>query len=422
MPKKYKVTTSTPSKPLKLSKISTISQGVRRVVRDEPKVCLEPHFLERKVISLFSGAMGLDLGLQDAGLHIAVSQDIDPWCVETMRRNTTHQVIKGDIRKLMADDPSCHFLLNAAGLKRQDVFAIVGGPPCQAYSTAGKRLGQMDERGGLYEQFIHAVDKLRPRFFVMENVKGLVSVPSILGEKTSDPLLSVILSLFKKIGYHTTYRVLDAVHYGVPQFRERLVIIGSRDNESVFMPAPTHFQIHQDHSMRWQTLQDCISEMEENPGPCASFTPKIEKYLRMVPEGGNWRSLPEGVVQEAMGGAYESGGGKVGFYRRLKYREPSPTLVTSPIQKATILCHPRKIRPLSVAEYMKIQQFPDWWKIQGKVVDCYRQIGNAVPLGLGRAIGSVLLSVATGKAEIKVKRTRGTSVHTLMSDAQEMLL
>jgi len=422
MAKKYKVTSDKSSKPLKLSKISTQRQNLRRVVKDESKVCLDSHFLDRKVISLFSGAMGLDLGLQEAGLHVAVSQDIDPWCIETMRRNTTHPVIAGDIRKLVADDPSCHFLLNAAGLKKQDVFAIVGGPPCQAYSTAGKRLGKLDERGGLYEQFIQVVDKLCPRFFVMENVKGLVSMPSIPDEKKSDPLLSVILSLFKKIGYHTTYRVLDAVHYGVPQFRERLVIIGSRDNEPVFMPAPTHFQLHQDNSMRWQTLRDSILGMEDNPGPCASFTPKIERYLRMVSEGGNWRSLPDTVVQEAMGGAYESGGGKVGFYRRLKYDEPSPTLVTSPIQKATILCHPKKIRPLSVAEYMKIQQFPDWWKIQGKPVDCYRQIGNAVPLGLGRSIGSVLLSVATGKAEVKVKRTRGTSVHAKMAEAQVMLL
>jgi DNA (cytosine-5)-methyltransferase 1 len=115
-----------------------------------------------------------------------------------------------------------------------------------------------------------------------------------------------------------------------------------------------------------------------------------------------------------MGGAYESGGGKVGFYRRLSFREPSPTLVTSPIQKATVLCHPRETRPLSVKEYARIQGFPNSWLIEGKAQDCYRQIGNAVPIPLGKAIGQMLISVARGTSEVRVKRMRGTSVHSKM--------
>ncbi|WP_353740064.1 DNA cytosine methyltransferase [Phosphitispora fastidiosa] len=97
-----------------------------------------------------------------------------------------------------------------------------------------------------------------------------------------------------------------------------------------------------------------------------------------------------------MGGAYKSGGGKVGFYRRLDYEQPSPTLVTSPVQKATMFCHPTQDRPPSVREYARIQQFPDSWTIEGTVGNCYRQIGNAVPLGLGRAVGQVLKAVAEG--------------------------
>jgi len=361
------------------------------------------------VISLFSGAMGLDLGLMCAGLHIAASQDYEKWCVETIRKNG-HVAVQGDIRELIKADPECGFLLNAAKLKKQDVFAIVGGPPCQSFSTAGKRKGVADERGMLYNQFIHVVETVRPRFFVMENVKGLASMPSDPINKLSPPLINHILEKFNMLGYHTVHGVLDAVNYGTPQFRERLIIVGSRDKEDIFLPLATHFHMHQNSEMRWRTIFNAIGDI----GDCGShgkFTPAISQYLKLVPEGGNWRSLPSDKIKAAMGGAFKSGGGKTGFYRRLSYSEPSPTLVTSPSQKATILCHPRETRPLSVSEYARIQQFPNTWKFEGKTADCYRQIGNAVPIPLGRAIGQMLISVALGNSEIRVKRMRGTSVH-----------
>jgi DNA (cytosine-5)-methyltransferase 1 len=367
------------------------------------------------VVSLFSGAMGLDIGLMEAGLSVVVSQDFDKWCVETIRRNG-HVGVEGDIRKLLTDDPSCDFLLKPGKVRKEDVFAVVGGPPCQAFSTAGKRKGVNDERGSLYTQFIQTVDTIRPRFFVMENVKGMASMPSDPDDKSSKPLLEVILAKFKRIGYHTVHGLLDAVHYGTPEFRERLVIIGSRDGEPIFLPAPTHFHLHQNPDMRWRTLGDAIMDLQDTEMPCTKFSPNLLKYLAMVPEGGNWRSLPPNVVKAAMGGAYKSGGGKVGFYRRLSYREPAPTLVTSPIQKATVLCHPREDRPLSVREYARIQQFPDDWIFEGKVLDCYRQIGNAVPIPLGRSIGQMLISVVQGNSEVKVRRMRGTSVHSKMQE------
>jgi DNA (cytosine-5)-methyltransferase 1 len=369
------------------------------------------------VVSLFSGAMGLDLGLEQAGLQIAVSQDNDKWCVETIRKNG-HVAVEGDIRTLIANDQDCDFLLQPAGLGKEDVFAVVGGPPCQSFSTAGKRMGVDDARGMLYHQFLHVVETLSPRFFVMENVKGMASTPSIAGDKNSPPVLAVILEHFKQLGYHTVHGVLDAVHYGTPQFRERLVIVGSRDKEAIFLPAPTHFHMHQHPAMRWRTLFDAIGDLQDNCGPHANFSPKIAKHLSLVPEGGNWKSLPPHVVEEAMGGAYLSGGGKVGFYRRLSFAEPSPTLVTSPVQKATLLCHPRATRALSVSEYARIQGFPDEWRFEGKATDAYRQIGNAVPIPLGHAIGQMLLSVAQGNSEIRVKRMRGTSVHQKLQQAQ----
>jgi DNA (cytosine-5)-methyltransferase 1 len=365
------------------------------------------------VVSLFSGAMGLDLGLQRAGLNVAISQDYDKWCVETMRKNG-HLAVSGDIRELISSDPQCDFLLNPAKLKSKDVFAVVGGPPCQSFSTAGKRKGVEDVRGTLYTQFLHVVQTIMPRFFVMENVKGLASTPSIPDSPNSPTVLAVILENFRSLGYHTVHGVLDAVHYGTPQFRERLVIIGSRDNEAIYLPSPTHFHMHQNPEMRWRTLFDGIGDLQNDCGPHTNFSPKITRYLNLVPEGGNWKSLPPSIVEEAMGGAFASGGGKVGFYRRLSFAEPSPTLVTSPVQKATMLCHPRETRPLSVTEYARIQGFPDDWTFEGRTAEGYRQIGNAVPIPLGHAIGQVLTAVALGNSEIRVKRMRGTSVHQRM--------
>lgn len=378
------------------------------------------------VISLFSGAMGLDLGLESAGLKIKIAQDIDPWCYETAKANKKNYIL-GDIRELIKADPSCDFLLKKARIKKEDVFAVVGGPPCQAFSTAGKRESINDPRGSLFVEFAHVIRVIKPRFFVMENVKGLISASIKKPEKGKKPIdytpeempgsaFAIIKKTFEDIGYKLVYDVLDAAHFGVPQFRERLIIIGSRDHENIFLPYPTHFQKHQDPKYRWKKLREVISDLEDNPGPCGSFSKDRIEILKHVPMGGNWRDLPEDLKRVAMGGAFESGGGKTGFYRRLDYEQPAPTLVTSPVQKATMLCHPTKDRPLSVREYARIQQFPDKWEIKGEVDDQYRQIGNAVPIGLGKAIGQALIAAVEGNAGIRTKRTRGTSVHKSMQE------
>lgn len=364
-------------------------------------------------ISLFSGAQGLDIGLGQAGVDIVLGQDVVPCCVRTMRANG-HKGLKGDIRQISSDD-----LLQAAGLKVGEPFLICGGPPCQPFSTAGKRLGINDPRGSLFMDFVRVVDETRPRFFVMENVKGLLSakLKDADGKDTDTNVIDIVLEAFGKLGYRTVYGLLDAVNYGAPQFRERFVLIGSRDNESVFLPVPTHFQIHQRPENRWVVLGDVIRDLELTPGPCASFLASRLQYLRMVPEGGNWKDLPDSVKQAAMGGAFSSGGGKVGFYRRLSYAQPSPTVVTSPTQKATMMCHPTQDRPLSVREYARIQQFPDDWVIEGTMQEAYKQIGNAVPVGLARAIGEAIMAVAAGSFEVKAKRVRGTGVHSRIQDA-----
>lgn len=367
----------------------------------------------RKSISLFSGAMGLDIGLQQAGIDIEIGQDFNVSCINTIRTNG-HKALLGDISKIEPEE-----ILSAADMTFGEPFLICGGPPCQPFSTAGKRLGINDPRGSLFREYVRMIDIIRPRFFVMENVKGLMSSPlkDENGKDTHGKVLDVILEEFSKLNYKTVYGVLDSVNYGVPQFRERFVMIGSRDNENIFLPIPTHFQMHQNSSYRWRTLGDCIKDLENTPGECAEFSPARLKYLKMVPEGGNWKNLPINILEEAMGGAYKSGGGKVGFYRRLSYSQPSPTVVTSPVQKATMMCHPTKDRPLSVSEYARIQQFPDDWVFTGTLADKYRQIGNAVPIGLARAIGDSIIATAENSSTIQVKRIRGTGIHEKIQEA-----
>ena len=377
----------------------------------------------RDVISLFSGAMGLDIGLEKSGLNVLIGQDFDKSCVETMQANG-RKVLCGDIREIQPQT-----ILDMTGLEIGEPFLICGGPPCQPFSTAGKRLGINDPRGSLFMEFIRMIDYIRPRFFVMENVKGIMSAPlkhvPIQERDDSDPkqkpgtVLDVILSEFEKLGYKTVYGVLDAVNYGGPQFRERFVLIGSRDNEDIFLPIPTHYSRHQNKESLWRTVGDAIRDLEDDDGECASFSEDRIRYLKMIPEGGNWKNLSAAVARLAMGGAYESGGGKVGFFRRLSYSQPSPTVVTSPVQKATMMCHPTKDRPLSVKEYARLQQFPEDWKIVGTTASKYRQIGNAVPVGLAVAIGKAIQATADNNL-IQTKRFRGTSVHSKIWEAIQL--
>ena len=360
----------------------------------------------------------MDLGLERTGIDIVIGQDFDQNCVDTMRVNG-RRALAGDIRGI-----SPEAVLDMAGMKAGEPFLVCGGPPCQPFSTAGKRLGINDPRGSLFADFVRMLDFIRPRFFIMENVKGIMSAPlrdadgnASVSPEGAAAVLDVILSEFGRLGYRTVYGILDAVNYGVPQFRERFILIGSRDNEDIFLPFPTHFQMHQDAAYRWRTAGSAIKDLEDSHGECGKFSDGRIRYLRMIPEGGNWRDLPADVMQDALGGAYFSAGGKTGLYRRLSYSQPAPTLVTSPAQMTTMLCHPVKDRPLSIREYARLQQFPDDWHFSGSVSARYRQIGNAVPLGLAEAVGKAVVSAAEGTAQVRTKRRRGTGIHNKIMDA-----
>ncbi|MCU0449999.1 MAG: DNA cytosine methyltransferase [Bernardetiaceae bacterium] len=351
-------------------------------------------------ISLFSGAMGLDLGLERAGLNVRTCVELNKLACRTIRANTAIPVIEDDINHVTADQ-----LLATAGLAQRDLFLVAGGPPCQAFSTAGKRRSLDDFRGNVITNFLRVVAELAPPYFILENVRGILSAPLIFVPEEYEAEYQAIVSEkgsvvyflqreFAKLGYHVSFGLFNSANYGVPQVRERVLMFGSRAGR-IPLPSPTHSQTGLETGQPWVTLRQAFAGLDRCDH--LPMTDRAARYLAQLAEGQNWRNLPPGLQQEAMGKSFGLAGGKTGFYRRLSFDRPSPTLVTSPTMPATMLCHPTELRPLSVQEYARIQQFPDHWQFQGRLLDIYRQIGNAVPVGLGYAAGRAVVEFHEGQ-------------------------
>jgi DNA (cytosine-5)-methyltransferase 1 len=367
-----------------------------------------------KYLSFFSGALGLDLGFEKAGYECRSLNEIDPIACSTIKFNLGKafrqpdkpKLYDFDIRELTAD-----FLRRDLNLESEDLFAIIGGPPCQAFSTAGRRLGLNDERGNVFLHFIHLIGQLRPKYAVFENVRGLLSAPllhrphsergrgfpSLTSEELPKGALNAILSLLNQYGYKTSFNLYNTANFGVPQTRERIIFFASREGNEVPFLIPTHDERARDGRKPWRTLRGVLSGLDHGKYEGAVFPEKRLKFYRMLKEGQNWRNLPDVVQKEAMGQSFFSGGGKTGFYRRLGWDKPSPTLVTSPTMPATDLCHPDELRPLSVQEYAAIQTYPEGFTLAGRIADKYRQLGNAVPCLFGRAVAEHLSAFDEGK-------------------------
>jgi DNA (cytosine-5)-methyltransferase 1 len=325
-------------------------------------------------IELFAGAGGLALGMEKAGFHHILLNEIDHDACRTLEYNRPKwNVAEQDVRQI------------SFKRYRDNVDFISGGFPCQAFSYAGKQGGFGDMRGTLFFDLARAVDEVRPKVFMGENVRGLAAHD---GGKT----LKVIRAAIRDLGYTLVEpQVLRAVKYQVPQKRERLFLIAVRNDLSERVkfkwPEPYH---------RIMTLRDAFfsgvlypTDVPASAG--AKYPPKKQDILAQVPMGGYWRDLPVDVQKDFMGGSYLLEGGKTGMARRLSLDEPSLTLTCSPAQKQTERCHPTETRPLTVREYARIQTFPDEWLFAGSLASQYKQIGNAVPVNLAYAVGRSLI-------------------------------
>lgn len=344
-------------------------------------------------LSFFSGAMGLDLGMEKAGIHALLACEFEKSCRKTIGYNRPGMALIGDINKYSAED-----VRKMAKIPDdREIDVMFGGPPCQAFSTAGNRKGFEDQRGNVFLTYLDLAAELRPKILVIENVRGLMSTPYFIDPENPDSkiikgaALRFIVKKIKEMGYSVSFNLYNAANYGAPQSRERFIIICRRDGKKANYLVPTHSQDGSYGLPKWRTLRDAIEGLDTKDMHYSKFPEERLVYYRMLKEGQYWKDLPKDIQPMAMGRSYDLPGGKTGFYRRLSFDKPSPTLVTDPTMPATDLCHPIELRPLSVEEYKRIQEFPDDWKIFGDIKSQYRQIGNAVPISLGCAVGKTVL-------------------------------
>lgn len=369
-----------------------------------------------KAISFFSGAGGLDIGIQNSGFDLKLLVEIEKVFCESLKENHSElNIHEGDIMELTKEKTYELAKLSS----NEEVDLIIGGSPCQSFSTAGKRQAFGDSRGNAMLKFADLVSDIKPKAFILENVRGLLSAalkhrPLNLRGEDNKPLrkeeergsaLKYLLTYFKN--YNINYELMNAADYGSPQTRQRVFIVGIRKdlNKKFEFPETTHNKEGTDGKLPWVTFEDATKHLISSKHTYQKYSKERLNYMKLIPKGGgNWRDLiPLGdeIVKKAMGGAYNSGGGKVGFYRRIYSDRPAPTLLTSPAQKSTNLGHPFENRPLSIEEYIAIQEFPKNYKLKGTLMQQYTQIGNAVPVSLAEAIGNQVLKTINNKIKVE---------------------
>lgn len=321
-------------------------------------------------IELFAGAGGLALGVEKAGFRTLGLVEFDKNASDTLKKNRPEwNVINDDIANI-----SCKDLEDYFSIKKGDLDLLSGGAPCQAFSYAGKRLGLEDARGTLFYHYAIFLDKLQPKMFLFENVKGLQTHDHGKTYKT-------MLNIFTNTGYTIQKKVLNAWDYGVPQKRERLITIGIRND----LINKITFKFPEVHKYK-PVLKDILQNVPDSPG--VQYGENKRKIFELVPAGGYWRDIDPDIAKEYMKSCWEMGGGRTGILRRLSLDEPSLAVLTSPSQKQTERCHPLEARPFTIRENARCQTFPDNWEFSGNISSQYKQIGNAVPVNLAFEIAN----------------------------------
>lgn len=306
-----------------------------------------------RIVSLFSGAGGLDLGLVQAGHEVVWANDFDADAVDTYRRNLGDHVVLGDICAMPSSAiPAC------------DV--VVGGFPCQGYSQANRMRMVDDPRNALYREFLRVVRDKRPLFFLAENVRGILS----LGKGAA---IREIEADFRAAGYRVAKRLFNAADYGVPQMRKRVIIAGTRadlpEDADFRFPDPTHADPAKAAALGllpWVTVSEAVARFPE---------PTEQHDLR-----NHVCSLYKVTNRNFTG------------HRATDPEKPSPTILARGNGKGGVCAiqHPRNHRRMSVREQAAVQTFPDGFAFSGGLMSAYRQVGNAVPVLFGRRLGEML--------------------------------
>lgn len=318
-------------------------------------------------IEVCAGGGGLSAGLIKSGFTPILLNDNNNDCCKTLKRvHPDANIICDSMDKI---DFSKYI---------GKVDLLTGGVPCQSFSQAGLRKGLDDPRGDLMLKFIDILNLVKPKIFMIENVKGLLT------HENGETIKKIIIALNKNNLYNITYKCLDASKYDVPQKRERVFIVGVLKSINRTFEFPLQ-------SVNKKILKDVLVNVPASNG--LKYSQEKQNLFKMIPQGGCWVNLPENLQKEYLGNSYNSGGGKRGILHRLSMEKPSLTLLCTPSQKQTERCHPLEERPLTIREYARIQTFDDDYEFIGSINSQYKQIGNAVPVELAKHMGKSLIKI-----------------------------
>jgi DNA (cytosine-5)-methyltransferase 1 len=316
-----------------------------------PKAALNKKLKPLKVVSLFAGAGGIDLGLKKAGLDIVWAVDNDADCVETYRKNIGEHIICADITTIKSKDIP-------------DADIIVGGFPCQGFSMANRFRSTEDTRNTLYLEMLRIIKDKKPKWFIAENVKGILSLGG--GE-----IFKGILSDFSKAGYRVNYQLVNMADHGVPQLRKRVLIIGTRkdlpENLTAIHPEPTHSKDSKDNKQNWVSISEALK--------------LVDRYKENFPNN--------------IGSKYKVEFRNFTGHRKTDPQAPSPTILARGNGKGGVCAipHPNGKRRLTIRESASVQTFPIDFEFVGSINSMYRQIGNAVPVEYGKKLGSAFIKL-----------------------------
>lgn len=368
-----------------------------------------------EVISLFSGAGGLDIGLEQAGFSTALCIENDADCRETLKYNRPNwklfeSPIKVESGKMIQREPGdirnieVNEIIEHGELLGKSVDLVVGGAPCQPFSNIGKKKGKYDEKNGdLFLEFVRVVKGIKPKAFIFENVAGITQ-----GRHTE--VIEYMCDNFKGLGYGISYSILNAADYGVPQRRERFFLIGIQGVDKPAFPLPTHFRSKESWGKfldkldatpnylpkKWKSVNDVFSKISKSSFQRPDYaimniSEKVKKRMRLIEQGENFKVLPMELRPNCWKNGKHQGQDTFG---RLVDDLPSVTIRTAAYNPSKgRYIHPSENRGLSTIEMAALQDFPKDWIFRSRgrdkitLVSGGRQIGNAVPPGLARALG-----------------------------------
>ena len=365
---------------------------------------------ENKVISLFTGTGGFDVGLEKAGFDTAACIEIDMHCRETLRHNRPEWNLlekndgrkAGDIKQITGTE-----ILRTAGLKKGEAALVVGGAPCQPFSNIGLKKGENDPRNGdLFLEFVRVVNDTEPKAFIFENVTGITQAKHAA-------VIDYMENKFLEIGYKISYSIINAADYGVPQKRQRFIILGMKGSSLPLFPMPTHAKSLKTWSLfvdslnqfpdyiphDWKTVSEAFSELPTDYKKRPDYKKMnvsdiIKNRMKLIGPGENFKVLPMNMRPNCWKSGKHAGQDTFG---RLKGNEPSVTIRTAaynPTKGKYI--HPTENRGLDLIEMSALQSFPSTWEFKCAndksmtLKSGGAQIGNAVPPLLAQLLGDAL--------------------------------